>query len=58
MMIVMKEGASDEEIAHVVDRVESIGLAAHVQRFDRMYNVLDPNLKDLDQTGPLSELLV
>ena len=35
-----------------------IGLAAHVQRFDRMYNVLDPNLKVLDQTGPLSELLV
>ncbi len=30
MMIVMKEGATAEEIAHVVDRVEEIGCSAHV----------------------------
>lgn len=32
MMIVMKQGASEEDVAHVVDRVESIGLSAHVSR--------------------------
>ncbi len=32
MMIVMREGASDEQIAHVVDRVEQVGCSAHVSR--------------------------
>ena len=30
MMIVMKEGATEEEIAHVVERVEEIGCSAHI----------------------------
>lgn len=30
MMIVMKEGASADEIAHVVERVESVGCTAHI----------------------------
>ncbi|HNC15345.1 MAG: 3-deoxy-7-phosphoheptulonate synthase [Solirubrobacterales bacterium] len=29
-MIVMKEGATEEEIAHVVERVEEIGCSAHI----------------------------
>jgi 3-deoxy-7-phosphoheptulonate synthase len=32
MMIVMKEGATEEEIAHVVERVEEIGCSAHVSQ--------------------------
>jgi 3-deoxy-7-phosphoheptulonate synthase len=32
MMIVMKEGATDEQIAAVVGRVESVGCSAHVSR--------------------------
>lgn len=31
-MIVMKEGATAEQIAHVVDRVESVGCSAHVSQ--------------------------
>src|SRR5881409_2939044 len=34
MMIVMKEDASKEEIGAVVDRVESVGAAAHVSEGD------------------------
>ncbi len=30
MMIVMKEGATEDEIAHVVERVESVGCTAHI----------------------------
>jgi len=30
MMIVMKEGATEEQIAHVVERVEEIGCSAHI----------------------------
>ncbi len=30
MMIVMKEGATEEEIAHVVERVEGVGCSAHI----------------------------
>jgi len=30
MMIVMKEGATEEQIAHVIERVEEIGCSAHV----------------------------
>ena len=32
MMIVMKEGATDEQIAHVVERIEEVGAAAHVSK--------------------------
>jgi 3-deoxy-7-phosphoheptulonate synthase len=32
MMIVMKEGATEDEIAHVVERVEEIGCSAHVSK--------------------------
>src|SRR5919204_5286913 len=32
MMIVMKEGATEDEIQAVVDRVESVGCSAHVSR--------------------------
>ena len=32
MMIVMKEGATEEQISAVVDRVESVGCSAHVSR--------------------------
>jgi len=32
MMIVMKEGASEAEIAHVVERVESVGCSAHISK--------------------------
>jgi 3-deoxy-7-phosphoheptulonate synthase len=34
MMIVMKEGASDDQIKAVVNRVESVGCSAHVSRGD------------------------
>jgi 3-deoxy-7-phosphoheptulonate synthase len=30
MMIVMKEGATEDQIAHVVERIEEVGAAAHV----------------------------
>jgi 3-deoxy-7-phosphoheptulonate synthase len=32
MMIVMKEGASDDQVRRVVDRVESVGCSAHISR--------------------------
>jgi len=32
MMIVMKDGASDEEIQHVVDKLESVGAQAHISK--------------------------
>lgn len=32
MMIVMKEGATEDQIAHVVERVEEIGCSAHVSK--------------------------
>ena len=32
MMIVMKEGATEDEVAHVVERVEEIGCSAHVSK--------------------------
>jgi 3-deoxy-7-phosphoheptulonate synthase len=36
MMIVMKPAASEEEIAHVVARVESVGARAHVSKGDEV----------------------
>ncbi|MGK2931965.1 MAG: 3-deoxy-7-phosphoheptulonate synthase [Solirubrobacterales bacterium] len=32
MMIVMKEGATEDQIAHVVERVEEIGCSAHISK--------------------------
>jgi len=32
MMIIMKDGATEEQIEHVVDRLESVGAQAHVSR--------------------------
>ena len=32
MMIVMKEGATEDQIAHVVERVEEIGCTAHISK--------------------------
>ncbi len=32
MMVVMKEGASEEEVQHVIDRLEKAGLGAHISR--------------------------
>ena len=32
MMIVMKEGATEEQISHVVERIEEVGCAAHVSQ--------------------------
>jgi 3-deoxy-7-phosphoheptulonate synthase len=32
MMIVMKEGATEEQIAHVVERVEEVGCSAHISK--------------------------
>ena len=32
MIIILKSGVSDAQVDHVVERVESLGLAAHVSR--------------------------
>jgi 3-deoxy-7-phosphoheptulonate synthase len=32
MMIVMKEGATEEQISHVVERIEGVGCSAHLSR--------------------------
>jgi 3-deoxy-7-phosphoheptulonate synthase len=32
MMIVMKEGATEEEVAHVVERIEEVGCSAHISK--------------------------
>jgi 3-deoxy-7-phosphoheptulonate synthase len=32
MMIVMKEGATEEQISHVVERIEEVGCSAHLSR--------------------------
>jgi 3-deoxy-7-phosphoheptulonate synthase len=34
MMIVMKEGATEEQISHVVDRIEEVGCSAHISKGD------------------------
>ena len=36
MMIVMQEGATDEQIAHVVERIEEVGASAHVSTGERV----------------------
>ena len=32
MIIILKSGATDEQIDHVIERVESLGLKAHLSR--------------------------
>src|ERR671919_2500725 len=32
MMIVMKEGATESEISHVVERIEAVGCSAHISK--------------------------
>src|SRR5688500_16167145 len=32
MMIVMKEGATEEQVAHVVERIEQVGCSAHISK--------------------------
>ena len=32
MMIVMKEGATEDQIAHVVERIEEVGCSAHLSQ--------------------------
>lgn len=34
MMIVMKEGATEEQISHVVERIEEVGCTAHISQGD------------------------
>jgi len=36
MMIIMQEGATDEQIAHVVGRIEEVGASAHVSHGERV----------------------
>ena len=36
MMIIMQEGATEAQIAHVVARIEEVGAAAHVSRGERV----------------------
>ena len=36
MMVIMREGATEEEVAHVVARVEEAGASAHVSRGERV----------------------
>jgi 3-deoxy-7-phosphoheptulonate synthase len=36
MMIIMREDATDEQVAHVVARLEEVGAAAHVSRGERV----------------------
>ncbi len=36
MMVIMQEGATDEQIAHVVARIEEVGASAHVSRGERV----------------------
>ena len=36
MMVIMQEGATDEQIAHVVARIEEVGASAHVSEGERV----------------------
>jgi len=36
MMVIMHEGATDEQIAHVVERIEEVGASAHVSTGERV----------------------
>ena len=49
MMIVMKEGATEEEIAHVVERVEEVGCTAHVSKGELLTVIGAIGDRDKDQ---------
>jgi 3-deoxy-7-phosphoheptulonate synthase len=49
MMIVMKEGATEEEIAHVVERVEQVGCSAHVSKGELLTVIGAIGDRDKDQ---------
>ena len=49
MMIVMKEGATEEEIAHVVERVELVGCTAHVSKGELLTVIGAIGDRDKDQ---------
>jgi 3-deoxy-7-phosphoheptulonate synthase len=49
MMIVMKEGATAEEIAHVVERVEQVGCTAHVSQGELLTVIGAIGDRDKDQ---------
>ncbi|MGO8683015.1 MAG: 3-deoxy-7-phosphoheptulonate synthase [Thermoleophilia bacterium] len=36
MMIIMREGATDEQVAHVIARIEEVGASAHVSQGERV----------------------
>ena len=36
MMIVMREGATEEQVAHVVARIEEVGAGAHISQGERV----------------------
>ncbi len=49
MMIVMKEGATKEEIAHVVERVEQVGCTAHISEGELLTVIGAIGDRDKDQ---------
>jgi 3-deoxy-7-phosphoheptulonate synthase len=49
MMIVMKEGATEEEIAHVVERVEQVGCTAHISKGELLTVIGAIGDRDKDQ---------
>jgi 3-deoxy-7-phosphoheptulonate synthase len=49
MMIVMKEGATAEEIAHVVERVEQVGCTAHISKGELLTVIGAIGDRDKDQ---------
>jgi len=49
MMIVMKEGATEEQIAHVVERVEQVGCTAHVSKGELLTVIGAIGDRDKDQ---------
>jgi 3-deoxy-7-phosphoheptulonate synthase len=56
MIIVLKPGVSEEQIQHVVERVESLGLRAHLSRgtYRTIVGVIGDEAKL--QTAPLSAI--
>lgn len=48
-MIVMKEGATEEEIAHVIERVEQVGCSAHVSKGELLTVIGAIGDRDKDQ---------
>jgi len=49
MMIVMKEGATEDQIAHVIERVEGVGCTAHVSKGELLTVIGAIGDRDKDQ---------